>query len=95
MWLPSKARLRPFLDHPDHAREHEQVERQDGVPVEQSQQAMRLASEIILNAPDTPPEAIFRLRSDAKIVHHPDHYSDPRGDEFWGKLREFVPQLPP
>lgn len=63
--------------------------------VRTTQQAMRLASEIILNAPDTPPEAIFRLRSDAKIVHHPDHYSDPRGDEFWGKLREFVPQLPP
>lgn len=63
--------------------------------VRATQLAMRLASEVILNESGTPPEAVFSLRSDAKIVRHPQHYSDPRGQEFWGKLREFIPELPP
>lgn len=59
-----------------------------------TQLAMRLASEVVLNEPDTPRERLFSLRSDAKIVRYPEHYSDPRGDEFWSKLREFIPELP-
>jgi DNA polymerase I-like protein with 3'-5' exonuclease and polymerase domains len=44
--------------------------------VEDCQAAMREASAIVLGG--------FELRSDAKIVRHPDRYSDPRGERFWG-----------
>ncbi len=36
---------------------------------------MAEASRIILGG--------FELRTDFKIVAHPDHYSDPRGDRMW------------
>lgn len=40
-----------------------------------TQAAMREASEVVLGG--------FELRSDAKIVCHPDRYMDPRGERFW------------
>ena len=43
--------------------------------VEGMQSAMREASELVLGT--------FTLRSDAKVVRHPDRYMDPRGEEFW------------
>lgn len=43
--------------------------------VTQTQQAMQDASRIVLGG--------FPLRTDAKIVRHPNRYSDPRGEEFW------------
>jgi DNA polymerase I len=58
------------------------------------QAAMEDASAVILNDPRTPDSQKFKLRSDAKIVRFPDHYSDPRGDAFWKKLRELLPRLP-
>jgi hypothetical protein len=39
------------------------------------QEAMREASELVLPR--------FPLRSEAKIVRHPDRYADPRGERFW------------
>lgn len=48
--------------------------------VEATQQAMREASEIVL--------AGFQLRTDAKIVRHPDRYSDKRGQVMWQTVCE-------
>jgi hypothetical protein len=42
------------------------------------QAAMIEASAVVLDG--------FELRSDAKIVRHPDRYSDPRGEQFWGTV---------
>ena len=47
-----------------------------------TQAAMQEASEIVL--------AGFRLRTDAKIVRHPDRYSDPRGARFWRTVWELI-----
>jgi DNA polymerase I-like protein with 3'-5' exonuclease and polymerase domains len=47
--------------------------------------AMREASELVLPG--------FPLRSDAKIVRHPDRYSDPRGERFWGVVQSLLAQL--
>lgn len=58
------------------------------------QEAMEDASAVILNESGTQDGLLFKLRSDAKIVRWPDHYSDPRGDGFWEKLRKFIPELP-
>ncbi|MFO0897586.1 MAG: DNA polymerase [Pirellulales bacterium] len=35
----------------------------------------------------------FELRSDAKIVRHPDRYSDPRGDESWGRIMAILGEI--
>src|SRR5262249_38602425 len=43
--------------------------------VARMQDAMREASELVLPG--------FPLRSEAKIVRHPDRYTDPRGERFW------------
>jgi DNA polymerase I-like protein with 3'-5' exonuclease and polymerase domains len=43
--------------------------------VARTQEAMREASELILPG--------FPLRSEAKIVRHPERYADPRGTPFW------------
>ena len=43
--------------------------------VEACQAAMQEASEVVLDG--------FALRTDAKIIHHPDRYSDPRGERMW------------
>lgn len=48
--------------------------------VEATQQAMREASEIVLDG--------FHLRTDAKIVRHPDRYSDKRGQVMWETVCE-------
>jgi hypothetical protein len=28
----------------------------------------------------------FELRTDAKIIHYPDRYTDSRGDEIWARV---------
>jgi hypothetical protein len=43
------------------------------------QEAMREASELVLPS--------FPLRSEVKVVLHPDRYADPRGERFWGLIR--------
>jgi len=43
--------------------------------VARTQQAMAEASAAVLGG--------FELRSDAKLVRWPDHYTDPRGDDMW------------
>jgi len=49
----------------------------DGIEhvVEQTQRAMREASEILLDG--------FALRTDAEIVAHPNRYEDERGAKMW------------
>lgn len=44
------------------------------------QEIMRRASRIVLNVTA---EGTHELRTDAKVVKHPDHYTDPRGDAIW------------
>ena len=39
---------------------------------------MREASQIVLNG--------FEIRTEAKLVRHPDHYSDPRGERMWQEI---------
>jgi hypothetical protein len=55
--------------------------------VAETQRAMREASELVLPG--------FRLRTDAKIVRHPDRYTDERGrrmwDTVWGLLEADTP----
>lgn len=46
--------------------------------VEETQRAMREASELVLPG--------FPLRTDARIVRWPDRYSDPRGECFWNTV---------
>ena len=48
---------------------------------------MRRASRIVLN-----PTAAGRheLRTDAKIIRHPDRYTDPRGDAIWDHVMELL-----
>jgi DNA polymerase I len=51
------------------------------------QELMRRASRVVLTAcGDVPCE----LRTDAKIVRYPDRYTDPRGDEVWGRVLELL-----
>jgi hypothetical protein len=39
----------------------------------------------------------FELGTDAKIYHHPDRYSDPRGKEMWRRVMGLIgePAEPP
>jgi hypothetical protein len=50
--------------------------------VKATQAAMQEASEIVLGG--------FALRSDAKIVHWPDRYIDPRGSRMWKTVMELL-----
>src|SRR5262249_40605246 len=50
--------------------------------VEAAQRIMREASEIVL--------AGFPLRTDAKIIRHPDRYLDPRGERFWQTVQALL-----
>jgi hypothetical protein len=54
--------------------------------VEATQQVMREASEIVLDG--------FQLRTDAKIVRHPDRYSDKRGQVMWETVCELCGRSP-
>ena len=56
------------------------------VAVEVTQQLMREASETVLDG--------FQLRTDAKIVRHPDRYSDKRGQVMWETVCELCGGLP-
>ncbi|MER3415479.1 MAG: DNA polymerase I [Gemmataceae bacterium] len=56
------------------------------VAVEATQQAMREASEVVLDG--------FQLRTDAKIVRHPDRYSDKRGQVMWETVCELCGRSP-
>ena len=51
-----------------------------------TQRAMTEASRVVL--------AGFELRSDAKIVCHPDRYSDPRGKQMWETVMGLMAELP-
>lgn len=54
--------------------------------VEATQQAMREASEIVLDG--------FPLRTDAKVVLYPDRYRDPRGEVMWKTVCELCGRSP-
>ena len=51
--------------------------------VARTQAAMREASEVVL--------AGFPLRSDAKVVRHPDRYMDEAGRAMWDKVTGLLP----
>jgi hypothetical protein len=51
--------------------------------VQATQQGMRQASEVVLPG--------FPLRTDAKIVRHPDRYMDPRGRAMWDRVAGLLP----
>jgi hypothetical protein len=59
----------------------------DGIEdvVARTQQAMREASELVLPG--------FPLRTDAKIVRHPDRYTDPRGRYMWERVEGLLAGL--
>jgi DNA polymerase I len=44
---------------------------------------MRRASRIVFNATA---DGRHELRTDVKIVRHPERYSDPRGDAIWNQV---------
>lgn len=54
--------------------------------VKDTQQAMREASEIVLDG--------FTLRTDAKVIRHPDRYSDKRGQLMWETVCELCGRSP-
>ena len=54
--------------------------------VARTQQAMAEASAAVLGG--------FELRSDAKLVRWPDHYSDPRGDNMWRMVCGLLEEQP-
>jgi hypothetical protein len=51
-----------------------------------TQDAMAEASRVVL--------AGFELRSDAKIVCHPERYIDPRGEQMWNTVMGLLAELP-
>jgi hypothetical protein len=53
--------------------------------VAETQRAMREASELVLPG--------FPLRTEAKVVRHPDRYSDPRGEGMWETVRVILEAL--
>ena len=55
--------------------------------VAKCQRLMREASQVVLDG--------FPLRTDTKIVHHPDRYSDPRGERMWGTVQRLLAELSP
>jgi hypothetical protein len=59
----------------------------DGIEtvVAQTQQVMQEASELVLPG--------FPLRTDAKIVRHPDRYLDPRGERLWTTVQTLLAAL--
>jgi hypothetical protein len=56
-----------------------------GDTVVRTQQAMREASELVLPG--------FPLRTDVKIIRHPDRYTDKRGAGMWDKVRRILNRL--
>jgi len=55
--------------------------------VADAQALMRQASEIVLGG--------FPLRTEAKIVHHPDRYSDERGTRIWNLVTSILADIRP
>ncbi|MFZ4776082.1 MAG: DNA polymerase [Terrimicrobiaceae bacterium] len=53
--------------------------------VEVSRAIMEAASSAVLNG--------FTIRTDCKIVRHPDRYSDPRGKQVWERISEILEAL--
>jgi DNA polymerase-1 len=51
------------------------------------QEIMRRASRIVLNAD---PAGTIELRTDVKIIRHPDSYNDKRGDAIWKRVLELL-----
>ena len=51
-----------------------------------TQEVMRRASRIVLK--------IGELRTDAKIIRHPNRYSDPRGAAIWDRVLELLAEQP-
>jgi DNA polymerase I-like protein with 3'-5' exonuclease and polymerase domains len=60
------------------------LERIEAVVVE-TQKVMAQAGEIVLDG--------FQLRSEAKIVRHPDRYMDPRGEVMWARVWKIIEEL--
>jgi DNA polymerase-1 len=54
--------------------------------VERAREAMAEASSVVL--------AGFELRTDTKIVRHPERYADPRGEGMWRTILSLVAELP-
>ena len=50
--------------------------------VARAQIVMRQASEIVLDG--------FPLRTDAKIIRHPERYVDPRGKKMWDVVQQLL-----
>jgi hypothetical protein len=50
--------------------------------VERMRQFMAEASRVVLDG--------FEIRTEAKLVRYPDHYSDPRGESIWRKLKDIL-----
>jgi DNA polymerase I-like protein with 3'-5' exonuclease and polymerase domains len=57
-----------------------------GEVVAGTQAAMQRASEIVLGG--------FALRTEAKVVRHPDRYMDERGEEMWDNVQELLAARP-
>ncbi len=51
------------------------------------QEIMRRASRIVLNKDAS---GTHELRTDAKIIKYPNHYTDPRGDKIWNHVLELL-----
>lgn len=51
------------------------------------QEIMRRASRIVLNRDA---DGTHELRTDAKIIRHPDRYTDPRGTKIWNHVLELL-----
>ena len=50
-----------------------------------AQQAMSDASAVVLGG--------FRLRSEAKIIRHPDRYMDERGEQMWNTVWDIIQRI--
>jgi hypothetical protein len=53
--------------------------------VAETSSVMEKASEVVLGG--------VRVRTDAKIIRHPDRYDDPRGAVLWQEIQRLVPAL--
>lgn len=61
------------------------------VDVVRMREIMRRASRIVLNADTT---GTHELRTDPKIVRHPDRFKDPRGEKIWSDIMDLLGKCP-
>lgn len=68
----------------------------DAVLIEAPLEAIEDVVEVAKNVMEEASRRILggvTIRTDSKVIRYPDHYSDPRGSEVWGKICDILPTI--